>query len=447
MVIEKKTVKRDSSPKPTSEKEISLPEASKDFWLRLDNAAKIYPAIQSRELTTVFRLSAVLKDRVKIKPFLEAVQRLEERFPYYKMKPKKGFFWYYLQYYNEKMAVRPDLGLLCRSFEKNELIFRILLKENKVSVEFSHILTDGKGAFEFLNSLLLTYFEVCCLIDTDALSYLKPEETPSAEEFEDAFSTHFQERLPFPLKIPTAFHLPFRLKPLPRFEVLSFSIPAKEIIAIVRKYNVTLTVYLVGVYLSALQTIYNQLSPAKKRRSRKVFRIQVPINLRKLYHSKTMRNFSLFVTPEIDLRLGKYTFEEILKTVHHLMQLETDVKLINKIISRNVGAERNVLLKNTPLFIKSLILYFTYSIEGTRKYSGVITNLGKVSFSPQADRLIEYFQFIPPPPNKVLKVNCGVIGFEDKLILSFGNITTSHQLEQEFVSILIGEGIPVKVIS
>jgi len=51
-----------------------------------------------------------------------------------------------------------------------------------------------------------------------------------------------------------------------------------------------------------------------------------------------MRNFSLFVTPEIDFRLGKYSFEEILKIVYHKMQVETDEKLINKIISRNVGS-------------------------------------------------------------------------------------------------------------
>lgn len=57
MVIEKKTIRQDASPKATSEKRISLQETSKDFWLRLDNAAKIYPAIQSRELTTIFRLS------------------------------------------------------------------------------------------------------------------------------------------------------------------------------------------------------------------------------------------------------------------------------------------------------------------------------------------------------------------------------------------------------
>jgi NRPS condensation-like uncharacterized protein len=224
-------------------------------------------------------------------------------------------------------------------------------------------------------------------------------------------------------------------------------IPLNELAAKSKQHNVSITVYLVSVYLYSLQNIYNRLSAFAKKRSRKIFRIQVPMNLRRMYTSKTMRNFSLFVTPEIDLRLGTYTFEEIIKTVYHLMQLETDKKLINKIITRNVGAERNLWLKNTPLFIKSLILYFTYKAAGTSLYSGVITNLGKVTFTPAIDALIDYFVFIPPPPNKTLKVNCGVWGFDNKLIMSFGNITESNEVEREFFTLLTSQGIPVKILT
>src|SRR5690606_14372153 len=109
-------------------------------------------------------------------------------------------------------------------------------------------------------------------------------------------------------------------------------------------------------------------------------------------------------------------------------------------------AERNILLRNTRLFIKSLILHFTYRIAGTSRYSGVITNMGKDSLGPSAESLIDYFIFIPPPPNKVLKVNCGVIGFGDKLVISFGNITLSTALEREFISLLIAEGMHIRYV-
>jgi len=420
--------------------------STEDFWLRLDNAAKIYPAIQSEEMTAVFRLSVVLKEPVKISSFLKAVSLLEERFPYYKMIPRKGFFWYYLQHYNEKIPVMPDAGIPCRAFEKDQLYFRVLLKGSKVSVEFSHILTDGSGGFEFLRSLLMTYFEVCGLLAQGKKAFMRHDQEVSPEEFEDAFGKNFQTDLPVPVKVAKSFHLPFALKTTPRFGVMSFLVPLGEVITKAKQFSVSLTVFLVGVYLLSLQNIHGKLAPLKKRHSRKILRVQVPVNLRKMYPSKTMRNFSLFVTPEIDLRLGQYSFEEILNIVHHKMQLETDRKLISKIISRNVGAERNILLKNTPLFIKSLFLFFTYKIQGTSRYSGVITNLGKVSFHEEVDKFIDYFVFIPPPPNKTLKVNCGVIGFGDNLVLSFGNISASRELEREFITTLTRSGVPVKIL-
>lgn len=419
---------------------------SGDFWLRLDNAAKIYPAIQTAEMTAVFRLSAVLTERVKIKPLLVAIGLLENRFPYYKMKPRKGFFWYYLQYYDEKITVIPDAGIPCRAFGSDELLFRILVKANRISVEFSHILTDGSGGFEFLKSLLMTYFESCGFSFQGSAPYMRPDEQISPEEFEDAFGKNFQMDLPAPVRIPKSFHLTYPLKPRPRFDVMSFLLDIGEMMTRAKHFKVSLTVYLVSVYLFSLQSIYNRMPAHRKRRRRKIFRIQVPVNLRRMYPSKTMRNFSLYVMPEIDLHLGRYSFEEILKVVYHKMQLETDKKLISKIISRNVGAEKNILLKNTPLFIKSLILYFTYRIQGTSRYSGVITNLGKVSLHPEADKLVDHFIFIPPPANKTLRVNCGAIGFGNKLVLSFGNITRSRELEREFITTLTHSGLHVKIL-
>ena len=32
----------------------------------------------------------------------------------------------------------------------------------------------------------------------------------------------------------------------------------------------------------------------------------------------SLRNYVLYLTPGVDPRLGEYTFEEVLKTVHHL---------------------------------------------------------------------------------------------------------------------------------
>jgi len=143
--------------------------------------------------------------------------------------------------------------------------------------------------------------------------------------------------------------------------------------------------------------------------------------------------------------LGEYTFNEILKIVYHKMRLETDEKLINKIISRNVGGERNIIVRGIPIWLKSLVLYFKYYSEGADQYSGVVTNLGRVELPEAISDRIDYFIISPPPPNKKLKINCGVAGYGDTLAMSFGNITKSRDFERRYLQFLTSQGIGVRV--
>lgn len=422
---------------------------SKYFWLPLDNAAKIYPAVQSEEHTTVFRISVILVERVKIARLLKAVQKIEKRFPYFKVCLKRGFFWYYLEYVDRPLVPVADNTGLCRAFGNkvsgaNPIRFRIAVINNRISVEFSHVLTDGTGANIFLASLLMAYFEVSSL-PVDCISDFHLNSQISDQEIEDAYNHYFQAWIPPVIRYSKAFHLPFNLNAKPRFRTLVALIPVNDIKAKAREKEISITDYLVACYLFILQEIYLELPRHSRSRKRSTLRVQVPVNLRKIYPTKSMRNFSLFVLPEIDLRLGHYSLDEILKIVHHKIKLETDEKLINKIISRNVGSERNILVRGIPLFLKNLILYYKYYSQGANQYSGVITNLGKIELPEEIMDKISHFVFIPPPPNKKLKVNCGVISFKDILAVSFGSISSSREMERRFFRYLADQGIRVKL--
>ncbi|MCF8303799.1 MAG: hypothetical protein K9I94_11035 [Bacteroidales bacterium] len=413
------------------------------FWLPLDNAAKIFPATVTSELTTVLRITAVLKERVRIKALMRAVTLIEKRFPYFQMKLKQGFFWYYLEHTGIHFPVEVDDKKLCRKFPGNGLLLRIPVAENRISVEFSHILTDGKGAFEFLKSIILIYFRECGIPIPAEYSFYRPDEDISEEEFEDAYKHYFKENYPPIVKRSEAFHLPFKLKAKPRFDVTHAGISIKSLKPKAREKGVSITDYLVSVYLYTLQQIYLDFYSSKRLKSRKPIRIQVPVNLRNILPSSTMRNFSLFVMPGIDLRLGHYTFDEIVKMVYHQMRLETDEKLIHKNISRNVGSERKLYVRSIPIWIKSLILRIKYYSLGISQYSGVLTNLGSAKFPAEMEAHIDHFNFIPPPPTTMLKVNCGIIGFGDKLVLSFGNITQSDMLEKRMLEFIESQNVEI----
>jgi hypothetical protein len=417
------------------------------LWFPLDNAAKIYPAVRTGEHTTVFRISIILKDVIRIGYLMKALSLIEKRFPYFMVRLRKGMFWYYLEYINQTLIPEADVHMPCRAFNdhsKNNLLFRVLVKNNRISVEFSHILTDGTGAFQFLLVLVETYFQETGIPIRGGLD-IQPGLPAHAEEYEDAYNRYFREDTPPVLKYPKAFHLPFLLAEKPRFHILTAKVDLIDIKTRAAGKKVSITEYLTAVYLVVLQEIYNDLSLRGPIRRSKILRVQVPVNLRRIYPTKTMRNFSLFVLPEIDLRLGHYSFDEIVEIVHHKMQLETDKKLINKIISRNVGSERNIVVRGIPLFFKSLILHHKFYSAGANQYSGVITNFGKVDLPSELADKTESFNFIPPPPNKKLKVNCGIIGFRDHLVISFGNISRSNELEKKFFRFLTGQNIKVKI--
>jgi len=419
-------------------------------WLKLDNAAKLFPAIMSGELTSVFRITAFLKKPIKFSAIKEAVEITSRRFPYFSVSLASGLFWYYLEYNQQLPRIQTEEKIPCTAFaarRKNEPLYRILVKENKISVEFIHILTDGGGAFEYLKSLLYTYFRLNGKIINSTEGIILPESPISEGEMEDGYKRFFRRRIPPPGKLTKAWHLPFSLNKKPRLKVIRSEIALDKLLEVARQYNVSVTEYMVSVYLLTLQKIYLEEKEKIKKQKRGVLRIEVPVNLRKKFPSKTMRNFSLFVLPEIDLRLGVYSFDEILKIVRYQLQTGADVKQITRFLSQNVGHEKSPFVRFLPLFIKSMAISAVYRKLGSNQCSGILTNLGVVKLSEEMEDLINSFEVVPTPPNTHVKISCAMVTFRNQIRLDFGNISRSTSFEMHFLRHFTDSGIPVKILN
>ena len=78
----------------------------------------------------------------------------------------------------------------------------------------------------------------------------------------------------------------------------------KEVGAVAAKYGATITEYLNACLLYALL----QKQENECHRNLRPVKIAMPVNLRRFFPSKTLRNFITMVYPSVDPRLGEYTF-------------------------------------------------------------------------------------------------------------------------------------------
>ena len=66
-------------------------------WMRLDNAAKIYPAAKRRNWNNFFRISATLTESIDRAVLAAALDVTVRRFPSIAVRLRRGVFWYYLE--------------------------------------------------------------------------------------------------------------------------------------------------------------------------------------------------------------------------------------------------------------------------------------------------------------------------------------------------------------
>ncbi len=421
-----------------------------DSWYVLDNAASFMPALANNTITLVFRISATLKEAVRLPELERALEAVSKRYPYYIVELRRGFFWYYLAPVEGRAPkVVADSKYPCLNMHarrSGRFLFRVRAFRSRIAVEFCHILTDGTGALAFLKSLIHEYFRLRGVSVPDPGDILVAGTVPDPEESEDAFNRHFRADVPFAPTEKKAFHFP-SLPLLPgQYRVITGVVPLADALRAAKAHGNTLTEYLVAAYMAAMQDLYYALPLPIRRAMRPRIAVQVPVNLRNLFPTRSLRNFSLYVLPSIDTRLGHYGFDEICKRVRLHMQAEVNAKSISTQIARNVGGGRFVPIRLLPLALKNLAARLVYRRMGEDTMSGFVSNLGAVALPAPLDGLVERFDFVPAP-GKRHKSNANVVSYGGKLVIAFGSLAASADLERLFFSRLAADGAVATVES
>ena len=424
-----------------------LSPAKKLRWMRLDNAAKIYPAAKRRGWTNYFRLSATLNEPVDTKILSAALDVTVRRFPSIAVRLRRGAFWYYLEQIPKAPPIEEDRSypLVHVPFDDvRKCAFRVLVYHERIAVEFFHAVTDGTGGMIFLKTLVAEYlcqrYGISIPAEHGVLGRL---EDPSEEEMEDSF-LRYAGNVHASRKESTAYQLSGTLEPDGFLNLTTLMVPVDAVRKCAKEHHVSVTELLAAAMMKAI--CERQAEQTPRRRHRQPGKVLLPVNLRQMFPSRTLRNFASYVTPEIDPRLGDYTFDEICRVVHYRMGLENDPRMMGAKIATNVASERSPVLRVMPLFIKNAAMRVVFDMVGEIKSCLCLSNLGRVELPEAMAPYVERMDFIIGVPAKA-HYNCGVVSWNGTMNVNFIRNVREPELESHFYRVLHRLGLPVKAES
>ena len=132
-------------------------------WRRLDNYAKLFPLASTRKYSSVFRLSIVLKEKIKPEVLEKAVKFALRKFKFFKVRMRRGIFWYYFENNTKNVLIEEESDYPCKYIDlpaNNDYLFKITYFDKKINLDMFHCLTDGNNALHFLKEITYNYIEI-----------------------------------------------------------------------------------------------------------------------------------------------------------------------------------------------------------------------------------------------------------------------------------------------
>lgn len=412
----------------------------------LDSSAIIHLASMRKEYTNSFRIDVTLTEIVCPSILQKALEHISPRFPTIVAGIRKSFFRYFIIPAPKAPQVEREREYLaCMSKDMiRTCAMRILYHDNQIILECFHALTDGYGGMVFLKTLVEEYI---ALKDSVSRQYseevLNPYETAKEWEVSDDFLNYVGEN-----SISANHQSVYRLQGSTISNTVSHVTTliynTQEILDAAHYFNVSLTVFLTAAMFDAIMEI--QKNDMTQRQAYKPVQLMVPINLRKRFASKTLRNFSLYALPCIVPSKAKESFDSLIRQVAQQMEEQTAKKQLSAMITTNVHSQNWLLFRVLPLPIKNIVLRLVYHFYGERNSCLSISNLGDITFPEVIQPYIQRVDF-SLTPRRNAPYNCGVASYNGESFIKFTNKNTKTELEQYFFKCLDDMGYPAKIES
>lgn len=407
-------------------------------WTRLENSAIIYPSCQTRKYASTYRLSVTLSSDVIPSRLDEALKTVINRFPSFRFTVRKGLFWWFLRRLENAPAISDPSGLDSFDLKGNAgYMFKLSCSGKRVNLDVFHALTDGTGAMTFLLSVVAEYIRQTTGTE---ISYGKwvfnPEEEPSECEMEDGFDQFSGTKGSLDSE-KRAYHVKGRNESAHVLNSLGVSVPEDQLTSKARELGCTVTELVTALMLFSLQQV--RAADSSRRKSPHL-RMEVPVNLRPIFGSKTLRNFSSYVYLGIDVTNGDMSLEDILREVKSQKALYMQRGRLVRRIAANVALEDNLAIRCIPLFLKRPVINLINHLKGDNYSTYTFSNLGRIELPEEMREYVSDIHFILGRTRQRFG-SCACASYGGRLNLDFSRKIAGDEFERVFVDNLRGLGV------
>lgn len=399
----------------------------------VDSVSILFLSLMRKEHTNSFRFSLELTRPVCPETLQQAVDVIWRRFPSVVGCIQPGFFHYRVVQMAEPPQVQEDPGLL-RTMTREELenrAFRVYYRGNTLSIEVFHVLTDGFGAMATLVTLAAEYLQRREGIVIPVSDLRLDTSLDSSEAETEDSAQHLTNEKPW--------HLPSRFSYLPpRPEDTDWTIRScaarfdtKDLLAAAHEYGVTLNTLLASVMARTLMNMQLRREPKKVM----PVRIMVPVNLRKLFGSVSLRNFALYGLPTMEPEEANMGLAELCASFDKQLKAHFSKEKMAAMSSYNVRMQNAWYFRALPWKLKSAAMRIGYRFFGESNSSLTLTNLGVVRLPEQMQHYVADMQ-VYMTPRAGVPYGCTVLSFGDKLTINMSKFTDDRELEEGFFGAL-----------
>lgn len=406
-------------------------------WRRLDNTAKLFAAVSGEDLSSVFRIAAVLKEPVDPELLHRALLFTLPEFENFRVKLRKGFFWYYFETNNRDPVVEEEQSAPCRFIDPHRgerFPFRVSYYGCRINFEVFHGLTDGLGAVGFVSRLTEHYLELKNGLPT------KVREREFSLMRADDYLRYYKKLPRKRYDSRPAIQVSGEFLPFDQMAVLHGTVRINELKNCSRAAGASITKYLAAALLWSIIRTETDGNEMKRPAA-----LNLPVNLRSFFESETLANFFSVINVSWQEKRVPETFEEVLTAVSRQMDEQIVKERLEETISYNVSNEKKWYVRAIPLFIKHLAMQMIF-LHSSRAHTMTFSNIGQIQVQEGLRDQIEAFQLVVGASPKQ-RMKCGAVAYDGKLCLSFSSAMAENRLPEYFFRFLEERGIPVELES